>query len=247
MEDLIGDDFVQAYQRKNDLDIQARLQTVNLDLLAEKISTPPLKDRKFLESMARLILELGDDLPTYDTVLSDEISGRLPTLILMNIIDRKRREKGIQTKVKTYFLTGGDMLNHQHLFSVENFIRGSSGKIKKALLVTDAISTGRSVMEFSNILESANVDFDIATVSILLKPEEYPPKISKRIRYGIAGTDNSSVTHRTANYVGVYKRSGYNAHPFAYKGTNIMSDQQKINVSREDVKTIAESLYSLVD
>ena len=42
-----------------------------------------------VNTLARLVLELKDKIPEYDTVISDDCSGRLPSLLLKKIIDKR--------------------------------------------------------------------------------------------------------------------------------------------------------------
>lgn len=218
--------------------------TIDFDKLSRSITSWPLGDEEFLRSMARLALELKDDLPSYDTIISDELSGRLPTLILRKIIDKKRKEQGNTTPLTTFFLLGGGTRSPENQSAIAGFIRKKSKSFGKVLLVTESISSGRSAEEFAELFNKNGIEYDVATVSILKEPEtsNYPHSVKSKVRYGIAGRNSTSVTHQPG-VVGATKRQGNYPHP-SRKGEIIFS--KNVVKAREDIAVISEALYPLV-
>ena len=105
----------------------------------------------------------------YKTLLGDDLSGRIPTLLLRKIINHIYLEKE-HCKIKTFFIVGGYVAQ-----SIEdaqrNAIYAHLRKIRKAirdrlLYVTDEIASGNSLMSIAEILYENNISFDVAAINI---------------------------------------------------------------------------------
>lgn len=147
----------------------------NLDIdkaLSFKMETGFEMDDAFFE-LESLILPLTEKLKEnidkgeYDMLLGDDASGRIPTLILRGIINERNRKlhpelRSSESEIKTRFVAGGQLKNKDVLKDVVKEI-GSEVK-KKVLVVTEYISSGRSMEKFSTALKELNIPFDIATL-----------------------------------------------------------------------------------
>ena len=126
----------------------------------------------FLE-LESLILPLIEKLKEnidkgeYDVLLGDDASGRIPTLILRGIINERNRKrhpefKSSELEIKTRFVAGGQLKNKDKL---KDAIKESGLEVKKkALVVTEYISSGKSMEKFSTALKELNIPFDIAVL-----------------------------------------------------------------------------------
>lgn len=85
-------------------------QEVNLKALKKEIDGILGKNSRFslegLEAIGCLVARLGYSLLDYDTLVSDEGGGRIPTLILNEIAKNKRAEVGLRGP-RVLFVTGG--------------------------------------------------------------------------------------------------------------------------------------------
>jgi len=96
----------------------------------------------------------------YNTLISDEASGRILTLILRAIIKRVSPD----LKLNTLFVSGGfESINDYHK-KLEDFFKKIASKIKRALLVTEFIFHGKTMGNFFNELIVNNIGFDAATL-----------------------------------------------------------------------------------
>lgn len=257
-------------KRKNDQEVDKRInERINIKSLKEKMKEGC--HCYAIESLARLVVELEDKIPNYDTILSDEASGRLPSLFLRQIINRKRRESG-NDPVNTYFLAWGKTAGSERARAVENFINQKKGEIRKALLVTDYIYSGESLNKLAQLLEAQGINFDIAAVSIAKNPdnEEFKDKkdIIKRLKYGEISDSGEFAFYRKSAETGVVKVfDSDSAHPKVYRGFSskeylkkaknekgrleikeeIEKDLQKKRNSREDMSLLADELYKLLE
>src|SRR3989338_8489205 len=140
--------------------------TIDIDLLQKK-----LRSRLFLEGhppssesaiwyLARLVLELRERVLQYDTILSDDASGRLPSLLLRKIINRAR-----DANIPIYFLAGGHGIPRR-AEQIEAFLKKKKGELGKVLLVTEYVFTGLSMTNLTDILKKVGIVFDVASVVV---------------------------------------------------------------------------------
>lgn len=110
----------------------------------------------------------------YDTLISDDVGGRIPTLILRKIIKKHNPEKKLGTffiaSGKTYLPTPANAKKYEQL---QEYLKKVTDKTKKALVVTQFIFTGETLIRLADALKEAGVnDFDMATVDAMPHFEE---------------------------------------------------------------------------
>ncbi|MEK7463307.1 MAG: hypothetical protein AAB621_03040 [Patescibacteria group bacterium] len=143
----------------------------------QKESGPETKPEYFFEAefkeLELLVLPLIEKLKEnidkgeYDMLIGDDASGRIPTLILRGIINSRKRElnpylKSSESEIKTRFVAGGQLRSTEQLISV---IEKLKPEVKnKVLIVTEYISSGRSMEKLSSALKGLGIPFDIATL-----------------------------------------------------------------------------------
>jgi len=144
-------------------------------------------------SIEKIVEQLKDKIESgeYDALISDDIGGRIPTLIFREII----KEKGPNKKVNAYFISAGHSLPGRSYFlspyDLETdyfkrdgkkdkekaskggdiliaYIKRMSSNIKKALLVSEKLHSGKTLIGLSSYLEAGGVkNFDIACIDLL--------------------------------------------------------------------------------
>lgn len=217
--------------------------TIDIEALSEKLKTWLFRKHDIIKALARLVIELESKLTDYDTVLSDEASGRLVSLFLRNIINEKRKQIG-KHKAQIYFINGGDYYSQDTGQAVKNFISEKKQTFGKSLLVTEYILSGNGMMSLIGALRSQDIDFDMAVVSIRKKPRRYKDKHIKRVKYGSIGF-TGALFHRNYEFSGVEKEDSdiRSAHPVRHK----RSVQKDIRIAREDIKLLSTELLKLLD
>lgn len=145
-----------------------------VNIKGNKLETKPEyffeEEFKELESLVLPLIEKlkeNIDKGEYDVLLGDDASGRIPTLILRGIINERNRKlhpelRSSESEIKTRFVAGGQIKSRDTLKAAIKEIE--SGVKKKVLVVTEYISSGRSMERFSTILKELNIPFDIATL-----------------------------------------------------------------------------------
>jgi hypothetical protein len=215
---------------------------IDIHLLFNQMETDIFRSKMVIETFVSLVEKLGEKLPTYDTILSDDASGRLMSLVLRKVIDETRRREG-KEGTNTYFLAMG---RWDFESGAAKFLRNKKSEIKKALVVTEYIQSGNSMGKSADILDGLGISFDIATLSIRRELDDYPENISRRLIYGL---DNSELGLRFWNdsfASGVEKTYAEgSAHPGK---TTAPQDKARDEVAkaRRDVDRLAEALKEII-
>lgn len=200
-------------------------------------------------TFARLVFELEEQLPNYDTIISDDVSGRLVSIFLREIINKKKKELG-KEQVQTYFISGGRHDNEKIYDAIGEFISKKRSSIGRALLVTEFIGSGESINSVVNILEKQNVDFDVASLSVSDyflekgKDEEKFNDLTKRLRYGMK---NDAGMYFYGGCSTGFKKDikGDSAHPIGIQDQDFLQ-KEKNKQARKDMRLMAEEIYKLV-
>jgi hypothetical protein len=208
--------------------------------------------KETLMSLARLAVELENQLADYDTIISDEASGRLVSLFFRELINKKRQKLN-RNQVQTYFIKGGffneGKTSRKVKESIREFLAKKKPQIKRALLVTEYIQTGEKVVPLVEAVESSGIDFDVAAVSVdevffsevKRSPEFYQP-LANRLRYG--GKNSHGLFFWNKTFTGVEKDiKDESIHPRRHPSAS----QEVINQSRRDIKLIAGEIEKIID
>src|SRR3989338_7037828 len=140
--------------------------TISRDFLLERLKSAlflnrPSYSKITIEYLARLVLELRERILQYYTILSDDASGRLPSLLILKII--KKLKGGNMPQI--YFLAGGRYTELERREQIRIFLKKNKDKFGKTLLVTEYIRTGGSIGNLIALLEKDNIIFDTASVT----------------------------------------------------------------------------------
>src|SRR3989338_10702411 len=102
--------------------------------LSEGIETSVIKDLSF--DMFKLARNLKERALTYDTIVSDDASGRLVSLFLKKVFDGLRKKQN-QPPVKINFISSGRSISKDKLNAINNFLDKNKNKFGRVLLVTE--------------------------------------------------------------------------------------------------------------
>ncbi len=100
----------------------------------------PAFDKEILKVFIKLVENLSDKLSTYDTILSDDTSGRLTSLVLRKVINEARKRKGLDS-IDTYFLASGRHKRIEVVQKIKDFLENKKSKISKPVTTFKGIST----------------------------------------------------------------------------------------------------------
>lgn len=223
--------------------IAERLITSRVDVerLASSLDEP-LNNPKLLGALARLILEIGRDLDLFDTIISDELSGRPISLLLWNLTNKKRERAGKPPAVG-YFIIPPPLSYTAEVKRLEEFLYKSAVG-ERILVATEFIQSGvhiRSLLKAIQNLDSrrqSQSTCDIATVSILL-PINYYKDIPARLYWG---SDKN---------VGVTLHEGWSPQAGTIKGKvyplrdPLSFDHTEVFRGRKNIALLTDAFYEL--
>ena len=163
----------------------------NKPKIESKEATPEFHFREIAEiepAMVSLIKQLKEQIENgeYDTIISDDVGGRIPTLILRKVIKEHNPDKKLGTffiaSGKTYLPTSADTEKYEQL---QEHLKKVTDKTKKALIVTQFIFTGKTLIRLADALKEAGVEnFDIAAVDAMPHFEQ------ESVLRGVLGKNN---------------------------------------------------------
>lgn len=248
--------FLKPKEKKTKQEVPARLDLSGLDqekLLAE-MQSDIFKHEELIEALMKLVENLGSKLGDYEMILSDDASGRLPSLFLRKIINAIR-EKGKKESAKTFFVAGGRHPNERKegtKSEIEHFIAGKKPK-GRMLLVTEYIETGRSIERIMDVLDNQSIDYDVATVSVGRDPKEdpyYSEKLKKRLIYGKVGMSGIKLFNKPA-YSGVTKSTEslneeeeQKMSPHPHRSNR--AEPNLMRQAREDIEILAQAVIDKI-
>jgi hypothetical protein len=208
-----------------------------------------------IESDAEMLvrsLKRAIDSGEYDTLIGDDASGRIPTLVLWNVM--KERVKKMHPDWSTekqreasqvYFVAGGrTQFNSGEL---SNFFDQTRDKIKKkALLVTEYVQSGKTIYRLAKLLEDSGIPFDVAALRFSMLNDLDKKALDLFSRHKIfkgyaspkAPVPRIYGAHELS---GVFKSTGPSAHSVPLRNTT-----DNLEMAREDAKTMAEIILKRV-
>lgn len=201
--------------------------------------------------LKEVLCQIGSKFETgeYDVIIGDDVSGRVVSLALGNIINNIYKEHGYK-KLEHLFLAGqgrgGDQQKKRtnnvgkHLDNV--FQQRGLNKPKRILVVTDTIETGNSLTPLTKYLTSQGIVYDIVTMSFHERTGGGISDLEEDLGGNIYGSLNNSVHHSIygkRNLAGVQKDVG-----------DVLShrheeyDAKEVREARGDIKLLSEDLIA---
>ncbi len=220
--------------------------------LAEKVHFP-FDSEKLIRVMFQLSAKLIARESEFKRLISDEASGRLPSLIIKDLFDRRRKERG-QEEMPLLFLLGGRMPDQQHRV-VREYVLKHRHELAQSLVVSEYIASGESMAWFLDIFRQFGLEPVVSAVTCRYGQKDYKVHFPNEL---IVGADDST----TGQYLwskglatGVEKppESVKNPPPFPevrknYQwSTSSREAQQAILRAREDVALISEVFARLLN
>lgn len=214
--------------------------------------------------MFKLAQKLKEKAYFYDSIVSDDASGRLVSLFLKKVLDTER-EKKERNPLKLRFIATGRHNVSEVYEKIKEYLNLNRGELGRVLLVTEFIATGTSIKKIANILEDLNIFFDVAALTVSrdisrgILDKIKPGKSARwELYYGdisIKGGDLSNIPSMT----GVEKKtSDKDMSPFPKRfygyydrSKDSQEEKQELHQSvveaRRDVEVLAERVSKLLD
>ncbi|MDA2936009.1 hypothetical protein MYX06_02220 [Patescibacteria group bacterium AH-259-L05] len=233
--------FEQAYKARDETIRERVKNTLDIENLKTKMKSEVFQDSDLLESLACLVAKLKNKLINYDTVVSDEASGRLVSRLLHELVNVKKEQEG-KEKAPIYFIAGGRSRHPKAERDVNDFISEKKNTLGRTLLVTEYIETGSTIKFLANILKAHGINFDIATVSLGQEPLKYKMNPARDAIYGSIGMTGASSLYLKYKATGVQRAEKRGPHPIRSE----LRDPKDVKKSREDIQTLATAFSKLL-
>ncbi len=145
-----------------------------LKLLAEQLS-PPLGHSELLVSLFAMAERLLPRSGEFEIIVSDETSGRIPSLIFQDILNRQRSKINKDPLVISFLL--GGRISKVQARAVQNFVaippKSLAEKLRQPLIVTEYVDRGLSLQAFLNTFYRQGISPVVAAVSVREDPAFY--------------------------------------------------------------------------
>lgn len=213
--------------------------------------------------IAEILREMKEEIEKgeYSWIIGDDASGRLPALIIWGVLKKIYNENGFDSP-KLYFLAGSGQGHNidkadktvkleEHFINMlrEDFSDDISGQITKeiigelrvgmigsALLVTDTLVTGGSLLPLCDVLHKNKISVDLAAVHTYREEE-----LEKRL--GVRVFSSSQGAFASHSIYGRSDLSGIRKNPFELFSRKTIDSRGVLNSARQDVKTVVGKIY----
>jgi hypothetical protein len=206
------------------------------------------KEAAVLEAAFALCRKLAVDPGRYDTIISDEASGRLISLVVKKVLDGLRLKENLPP-LELKFLIGGAITAEQEQ-AVRDFVAANADQLERSLIVTEFISSGRGVKRMMNVFAFWGLFPDIAAVSIAKDLSDYRQSLTDKLIFGTIGRTGLKMYDAKAQ-TGVTKVMAPGPHPEKYVDRVPSEDRSEvqagINLARKEVALVAETFLRLLE
>jgi hypothetical protein len=175
----------------------------------------------------------------YDTILSQDVGGRIPALILEKIMKAAGNKD-----LKVYFLSQGFGDDKR----IAEFIEKRKGSIRKPLIITEYILSGRGLIDLLKDVEKGGLkDYDVATAVATYWGDKnvnsfLERKLNRKLYYGKIDEATPSFDESSQELTGVTRLDVNNVHPIR----DVSVNQQEVIKARKDVKLVAKEIFDSI-
>jgi hypothetical protein len=200
--------------------------------------------------MIELVKKLKDNIDnkSFDTILGDDIGGRIPTLVLNEVYKTIHPTSDLKTR----FIAGGYYFpkeQDQDYKRFEEYLKKILNTSKNILFVTQYVRNGITANRIMNVLKSFGKNVSLATLAV-------SDIDSDGLYFGTTEPLDFSDENKKVNLVQKYHKKDHPKQPYVFRVFEIkgrpITDKQKIKIgdklkkSREDVKKLAEKVVQVV-
>ena len=179
----------------------------------------------------------------WESVLGDDVSGRLPALVIGDLMARVARERGRDAPSR--FFIPGRRQERSLLSQEEEYLRSIKERLgQRTLLVTEYIASGGTMKALASLLNREGIPFDIAAVSSEKTAEEMKREERFQDAQFYIGTTEKPllgfVFWARGAVTGIEKRA-HEQEPLATR--NFWADPELVVAARKKAQEMADELY----
>lgn len=194
------------------------------------------------------------DKGEYDTLISDDAGGRIPTLIMREIMATRMRKAHPEftpdqerESLKTYFAAGGRAQNPDAL---KKFFKSIKSEVKnKALLITEYMDTGESILKLGKVLDKAKLPFDVLASCTLSSKSNliyYAEEFYKNHQLYVGEQGKFPKLYLVNHRLGGIEKVEGSKEPHPHILPKLFGIEEDIKQAREDVKLMAKRILEKV-
>ena len=199
------------------------------------------------EPTQKILEELRPEIEgkTYQLVIGDDASGRLPALLIWQTL-RELAEKKETLRPQVRFIAGtrhyskegpvGMKKKHKVLEYIQG-LKKDIPDLRRVLIVTDTIASGQSLEPLAQSLREVGVEYDIATIALMNNQQGVEQKLSGRVIAGGTWRDDSVYIKY---HLGGVVKDIQDLH--ARRNIHSKHEQRIVNATREEITHLAHQL-----
>jgi hypothetical protein len=207
----------------------------------------PFNRNCVVEAFEHLVKELGPVIHKYNTIVGDDVSGRLPTLVIAELTRKKRIQLGLLPP-QVFFLNAGSNIKNSTsingLPKVRDLIEKYADENRKILIVTEYVCTGDSISILANEFKKINLKPDLC----ILESSHDPIMIGSLADYkrflGAVSGGAGGQFYFNQTFTGL---NGFDGSPIATRKSPDNFSIEKVTQARQDMKLIANEMWKLIE
>lgn len=201
------------------------------------------------DSILQLVVQLRDKFARgeYYLIIGDDVTGRLPTLVVAGIAKKISKTAGVAFPNVRFIWASRHMQNEEVEMQIDMMLsKMPSARDKEALFVTDYIGSGETTSRTINALNAKGINVDIATLGTGHVEEYYRSKglFPKNTRL-FAGHQvvPASGVRDLQEFTGLHPKPHFKE----IKATRWKPELAMVSVGRRDVNRMIERVTSRLD
>lgn len=217
--------------------------------LSEGIETVLIKE--LVLEMAELANKTKEKALEYDSIISDDASGRLVSLFLKRVFDVSRKKAKLPL-LNLRFIAGGRHMILETEENIKKYLEKNKEKLGRVLLVTEYVERGESLKNLISLFGLLGIDFDIAALTVREDGLKNLQSVQwgGKLYYGDLSTRGLRAHGRIAES-GVFRKG---VSPFPHRSFEREGrEEDRIRVKREtaqarkDIKLLAKKVLKLLE
>src|SRR3989344_8649833 len=111
----------------SDIDAEQRLRKINIIELMKNFKAISFWEKEGLTALLKLIIKLKENIGKYESIVSDDASGRLVSLILQKIANKIRKDND-KDQIRVLFIAGGSGIQNRKI-AINKLIENNKNKL----------------------------------------------------------------------------------------------------------------------
>jgi hypothetical protein len=221
--------------------------TFDRENLIKKLHNP-FNREYVVEAFEHLILQLGPLIHEYDTIIGDDVSGRLPTLVIADLARKKRSQMELPSP-QVFFINAGSNVKDfdkspKTLPLIRDLIKKHASHNRKILIVTEYVATGDSISILADEFRKQNLKPDLCILDSSYDPIIINSLADYKIFLGVVKGGCGGQFHNNPSLTGLHS---VDYSPTAAKYLSRYLTKDDIVEARRDMKLLANYLWQTIE